>query len=461
MDAQAKKLLDEARSLYKQAMEVRDQYKGENDIPQEQLNNINTMLDQVEAKKAAADSINRMSGMADAFGTPASEIPLGGSGDEAKGILPSAELTAEVKALGAIAGLPADRMKASSFGMDAVSYDPDRAVKHQIATALLWKYGEKNLDSALARLPRALAGLAGELKALATQPGSAGGFLTSTTQLNRLIELQANAIAMRRIANVLPPIPGGSVVSPSEDTELSDAEWTTELATGSEDTVAPFGQRSLSPHPIAKRIKISRTLLRAATLLNVEDWVLGRLARKFNDAEENGFINGTGAQQPAGLLNAAISAVSTAASNALAPDDIINWAYSLPSGYAGRARILCNRSFIRKVRLLRDETGGAGTGQYMWQPGLAAGSPATILDWPYELSDFYPTGLTADAFDDNAIVATIGDFSYYWIVDSLNFEVQRLEELYAATNQVGFIGRKETDGMVVAVDAFRNLKIKA
>ena len=57
-------------------------------------------------------------------------------------------------------------------------------------------------------------------------------------------------------------------------------------------------------------------------------------------------------------------------------------------------------------------------------------------------------------------MATIGDFKAgYWIQDSLNFTVQRLEELYAETNQVGFIGRKETDGMVVNADAFRNLKV--
>jgi hypothetical protein len=33
-------------------------------------------------------------------------------------------------------------------------------------------------------------------------------------------------------------------------------------------------------------------------------------------------------------------------------------------------------------------------------------------------------------------------------------EMQRLVELYAATNQIGFIGRKETDGMPVLAEAF-------
>ena len=38
-------------------------------------------------------------------------------------------------------------------------------------------------------------------------------------------------------------------------------------------------------------------------------------------------------------------------------------------------------------------------------------------------------------------VGIIGDFSRYWIADSLALQMQRLVELYAATNQVGIIGR--------------------
>jgi hypothetical protein len=38
-------------------------------------------------------------------------------------------------------------------------------------------------------------------------------------------------------------------------------------------------------------------------------------------------------------------------------------------------------------------------------------------------------------------------------------EVQRLEELYAATSQVGFIGRLESDGMPVLEEAFSRVKL--
>jgi len=37
--------------------------------------------------------------------------------------------------------------------------------------------------------------------------------------------------------------------------------------------------------------------------------------------------------------------------------------------------------------------------------------------------------------------------------------MQRLVELYAATNQVGFVGRLESDGMPVLAEAFVRVKL--
>jgi hypothetical protein len=54
--------------------------------------------------------------------------------------------------------------------------------------------------------------------------------------------------------------------APSLDNDPADADWTTELATGSEDSTMSFGKRELKPHPLAKRIKVSKQLLRTAAL---------------------------------------------------------------------------------------------------------------------------------------------------------------------------------------------------
>ena len=56
-------------------------------------------------------------------------------------------------------------------------------------------------------------------------------------------------------------------------------------------------------------------------------------------------------------------------------------------------------------------------------------------------------------------VGLFGDFSNYWIVDALSMQIQRLSELYAETNQVGFIGRLETDGAPVLEEAFVRVRL--
>jgi hypothetical protein len=45
------------------------------------------------------------------------------------------------------------------------------------------------------------------------------------------------------------------------------------------------------------------------------------------------------------------------------------------------------------------------------------------------------------------------------IADALSMQIQRLNELYAETNQVGFIGRWETDGAPVLEEAFVRVKL--
>jgi HK97 family phage major capsid protein len=70
------------------------------------------------------------------------------------------------------------------------------------------------------------------------------------------------------------------------------------------------------------------------------------------------------------------------------------------------------------------------------------------------LSEYAPSTLAQSNY-----VAILGDFRYYWIADALDMQIQRLVELYARTNQTGFIGRLETDGMPVLEEAFVRLQM--
>ena len=72
------------------------------------------------------------------------------------------------------------------------------------------------------------------------------------------------------------------------------------------------------------------------------------------------------------------------------------------------------------------------------------------------MSEYAPS-----TFTENLYIGMLGDFANYWIADALDMTMQRLVELYAATNQVGFISRFESDGMPVLEEAFVRVKLTA
>ena len=123
--------------------------------------------------------------------------------------------------------------------------------------------------------------------------------------------------------------------------------------------------------------------------------------------------------------------------------------YALKAQYRKNARWIFHRDAIKMIRKLKD-----GEGSYIWRQGISADKPDTILDQPFDESEYQN-----NTFSGSGLVGILGDFSYYWIVDALNFEIQVAIERYAETNQNGYFGRGETDGMVVLADAFRRVKL--
>lgn len=284
-----------------------------------------------------------------------------------------------------------------------------------------------------------------------------GGYLAPAEFVADLIKFLDNNVFMRQLANVLPPMPTAvSLGVPTWDADPSDADWTAEVPASdiSEDTTAAIGKREFRPHLLTKLVKVSMKLLRTGAI-NVESLLTERLGYVFAITEEQAFLTGDGAQQPLGVFTASNDGVTTARDTTCASattftaDEVIDCLYSLKEGYQRNATWLVSREFVKKLRKLKD-----GTGQYLWQPGLA-GQPGTILDRPYVMSEYVPSTYTTGLY-----VAAVGDFrTGYWIADSLDVEVQRLDQLFALKNQVGVLARKETDGAPVVSEAFARLKL--
>lgn len=297
--------------------------------------------------------------------------------------------------------------------------------------------------------------------ALSADSDVGGGYLTASEEFSsRLIEVVDNLVFIRGMATKTMLTTAQSLGIPARTADIDDFTWTAELATGVPDTGLVIGKRELKPHPLAKRITISKKLLRLTP--NVQDLVIRRLGYKTGVTQEKAFLTGTGAEQPLGVFTPSTNGIDTSrdvvtgsttgfitpTTGASPADCITDLLYGLKAQYQANATFIFNRTIVQQIRKFKDLFN-----QYIWQPGLTAGQPDRILNRPFYMSEYAPNTLTTGQY-----IGVCGDFSKYEIVDALDMEVQVLMELYAESNQVGYIARMETDGMPVLAEAFTRLK---
>ena len=309
------------------------------------------------------------------------------------------------------------------------------------------KFGEELRYSAMS---------AQERRALEVTNSVSGGYLQPPQEfIARLIQAVDNMTFIRRLATTFQVPQAESLGAPSLDNDPADPTWVGELAIGSEDSTMSFGKRELRPHPLAQFIKVSRTLLRKAAV-GPEALVRERLAYKSAVVQENAFLNGNGAAQPLGVFTANAAGISTGrdvssgnTTSSMTFDGLKAAKWSIKSQYWPRCQWIFHPDGGEQIDKLKD-----GNGQYIWQASVVAGQPDRLLSFPVNFSEYAPNTFTTGLY-----VGLLGDFSNYWIADALSMEVQQLVELYAATNQVGFIVRSETDGMPVLEEAVARVKL--
>jgi len=212
-----------------------------------------------------------------------------------------------------------------------------------------------------------------------------------------------------------------------------------------------FGQITLGAHKLATMIKVSDELLQDS-VFDIESYIAGEFARRMGAAEEAAFLTGDGTAKPIGMLNATNGAgvAVTTAGATFTTDEILDLVYSVRSVYRPKSLFLMNDSTIKALRKLKD-----GNSQYIWQPGMKEGEPDKLFGYKVVTSAYMPEVATGNK------PILFGDFKSYWISDREGRTFQRLNELYAATGQVGFRATQRVDGRLVLGEALKCLQMKS
>ena len=277
---------------------------------------------------------------------------------------------------------------------------------------------------------------------------SEGGYLVPDEYERTLVEALEEENIFRQMAKVIKTSSGDRKIPVVAS--KGTASWIDEEGAFPESDDS-FGQVSIGAYKLGTLIKVSEELLNDS-VFDLQSYISREFARRIGAKEEEAFFTGDGKGKPLGVLAAtggAETGVTAASATAVTADELMDLYYSLKSPYRKKSMWVLNDSTIKAIRKLKDNNG-----QYLWQPSLAAGTPDMILGRPIKTSAYMP------AMAAGAKTIAFGDFSYYWIADRQGRSFKRLNELFAASGQVGFLASQRVDGKMILAEAVKVLEQK-
>ena len=227
--------------------------------------------------------------------------------------------------------------------------------------------GEVLRDVAEGRVNRANIELRDDV-ALVAGTATDGAELVETELSRTLVDyLQERIGAMQANARIVSTSGGNPITIPTVTSHSTIA------LEGETDTIArsapQFSTVSLGAFKYAVLVQASRELLEDSAFPFVP-FVMEQAADEIGRIMGTAFVTGAGTTEPQGIDLATANSVTSAAVDAWTADELIDVFHGIASPYRQNAVWMLNDSTVQEIRKLKDSTG-----QYLWQPGMAAGVP--------------------------------------------------------------------------------------
>jgi len=172
------------------------------------------------------------------------------------------------------------------------------------------------------------------------------------------------------------------------------------------------------------------------------------------------FTVGAGATTPKGVVVCSGAGNTLAATNALTFAEIIDLEHSVNSAYRKNGVFMMHDTTLKAIKKLQI---GSADSRPLWESGITKiGTPPTILGYKYVIND----DMDSIASGAGKKVMLFGDFKSYIIRNVMDYKLLRLDELFAQSLQVGFLGFSRHDGRSVFGNAngkepFKHMKTAA
>lgn len=305
-------------------------------------------------------------------------------------------------------------------------------------------YLRKGMDSGLEQI---------QSKALSVGIDANGGFLVPNQMADLIVNIVNESSPMRALATV--ETISSDSLDVIEDVTDMDAAWGDETTVRSAETnSATLGRNTIDTFELYAQPQATQKLVDDSSI-NIEEWVARKVADRMARLEAAAFINGNGTTQPKGILTytagtafGQVQQVNSGTSAVVTADSLVQLYFSLKDDYARNATFLMHRTTVQAVRLLKEAT----TNQYLWQPGLTAGTPNTLLGAPVALAADMPVAAAS------SLSVAVGDFKRaYLIVDRIG--IRTLRDPFTSKPFVKFYTTKRVGGEVVNTEAIKLLRL--
>jgi HK97 family phage major capsid protein len=241
--------------------------------------------------------------------------------------------------------------------------------------------------------------------------------------------------------------------------------WAAENAVRTETTTPVFNEIVPSFGDLYANPAATQAMLDDAQF-DVEGWLADEIATEFAKAEGSAFINGNGTNKPKGFLTNPTAATpdttrafgtlqylpSGAAGAFVASNPeskLVDLVHSLRAPYRQGAVWVMNATTLATIRKFK-----TADGAFIWQAGLAAGQPDTLLGYPVvEAEDMPDIGA-------NSLSIAFGNFKAGYLIAE-RAETTILRDPFSNKPYVHFYATKRLGGAVSNSEAIKLMKFAA
>ncbi len=297
-----------------------------------------------------------------------------------------------------------------------------------------------------------------ETKALSAGSNPDGGYVVPLEIEQTIDRVLAKVSPIRGIATVRQI--GSNVYRKPITTTGTAAGWVAETDARPQTNTPQLSAIDFPAMELYAMPAATQTLLDDAQV-DIEQWLAGEVQIVFAEQEGAAFVNGDGISQPKGFLRYAVvendswawdkigyiaTGVDGGFPGSNPADKLLDLAYAPKPAYRANGAWVMNRKTQNIIRKFKDTTGN-----YIWQPSVAAGAPQTLLGFPVVEAEDMPD------IASNAFSIAFGDFARgYLVVDRAG--IRTLRDPYTAKPYVLFYTTKRVGGGVQNFEAIKLLK---